>query len=829
MADINGRAARGEGSCVIDMKGPKAGWWRDFATGQGGQPLSTLKEGSGLEGQELFELAAQICGGDYRINSPHYTKRQPKKNGSSQDHNAFAKREWNDGVEVRNSLVETYLAARLIALPDHSDFPLHENLRFNPMCADRSVNRARPTWILRFRDAFSGEPTGGIHRIYLKDDGSGHIGKENGAKKSLGTVSDPETGAAGVVMLGAPGPGGDLAIGEGLESTLAAVKLLGIPTDAKTGLPCWAATSTAEMQAIASGLREGKHLLGAEGLVKRVLVLADGGKGGIDAARALVGAAMWADIDAKMIEPKGGDDFADDLAQGLWTGAPAIGGDAVTIDPPAPASPTSAPSYNDLLAQANALMKLAEREGEIQRASAILRDTISQKFPQTDEIIILDIVKRKTGIPGKDFKNILKELRKEIFRGRATANAGAALGPISLGARDNWENDLIRSEISDMPLPIQANVVVALMNAPELSGHLWFNNFSLKVEVKGDLPWDKQTESRDWEENDHYSLITWCQIVPLINANGQIVKGAVHQAAHFQEYDPLLDFIDGLTWDGKSRLDDWVVRILGCDDTKLNRAYGRKFLIAMVRRARHPGAKSDNVLIFYGDEGLGKSSIFRALAEPYFTDDIADLGSKDASMQMCGIWLVEMSDLETLSRAEGVRANAFFSRSSDRFRPPYGQFIGDHPRRSLICGTTNEKEVLRHATGLRRYWIIEVTKADVEQLKQERDQLMAEAAFYENKGEQHWLENDLISEQREDAKSHRTDDPWIPIVREWIEGKTEGLKAEGFSVHEVLEFALEVPKKDMSRTNEMRVAQVLKDLGFTKKVHTDKGNKWQKP
>jgi hypothetical protein len=270
------------------------------------------------------------------------------------------------------------------------------------------------------------------------------------------------------------------------------------------------------------------------------------------------------------------------------------------------------------------------------------------------------------------------------------------IGDIQVGAVDNWEQHLIRAA-NGAPESIQVNVAYALAASPELAGKLFFNEFSHVVTIKGELPWDKKIppEGRGWDDNDQYCLISWCQANPMINANGAITKGAVHQVARMQRFDPLLEMIDKLTWDKIERLSTWGIRLLGAEDNEYVRAVCRKFIIAMVHRARHPGSQVDNVLILGGDEGIGKSRLLRALANPFFTDEISDLGTKDAAMQMAGIWLVEMSDLETLSRVEGVRANAFFSRSTDRFRPPYGMAVGWFPRRSLVCGTTNEDVSIR--------------------------------------------------------------------------------------------------------------------------------------
>jgi hypothetical protein len=62
LADISGKGPRGDGSCVIELKGDKAGCWFDFSTKGSGGPMSTLAQGTGLHGRDLFERAAEIVG-----------------------------------------------------------------------------------------------------------------------------------------------------------------------------------------------------------------------------------------------------------------------------------------------------------------------------------------------------------------------------------------------------------------------------------------------------------------------------------------------------------------------------------------------------------------------------------------------------------------------------------------------------------------------------------------------------------------------------------------------------------------------------------------------
>ena len=45
-------------------------------------------------------------------------------------------------------------------------------------------------------------------------------------------------------------------------------------------------------------------------------------------------------------------------------------------------------------------------------------------------------------------------------------------------------------------------------------------------------------------------------------------------------------------------------------------------------------------------------------------------------MQTRGVWIIELSELDSLSHSEVARIKAFMSRTTDRFRPPYGMRLG---------------------------------------------------------------------------------------------------------------------------------------------------------
>jgi predicted P-loop ATPase len=91
-----------------------------------------------------------------------------------------------------------------------------------------------------------------------------------------------------------------------------------------------------------------------------------------------------------------------------------------------------------------------------------------------------------------------------------------------------------------------------------------------------------------------------------------------------------------------------------------------------------PGCKADHVLILEGEQGTLKSSAVDTLFSPWFSDDLAELGSKDSAMQVRCAWGIEIPELASMRR---------IARRTDRFRPSYGRRVIEADRQSIptIC------------------------------------------------------------------------------------------------------------------------------------------------
>src|SRR5262249_46158590 len=139
---------------------------------------------------------------------------------------AFALKVWNEAQPLAGSIAERYLAeTRCI---DISKLPptIHEALRFHPRCVFGS-RTYRPCLIALMRDPVTDTPIG-IHRIGLAQD-NGTITKID--RMALGHI--------GVVKLWPANGGGQLVVGEGIETTLAAATCISYHGAPLT--PAWSA------------------------------------------------------------------------------------------------------------------------------------------------------------------------------------------------------------------------------------------------------------------------------------------------------------------------------------------------------------------------------------------------------------------------------------------------------------------------------------------------------------------------------------------------------------------------------------------------------------
>ncbi len=283
------------------------------------------------------------------------------------------------------------------------------------------------------------------------------------------------------------------------------------------------------------------------------------------------------------------------------------------------------------------------------------------------------------------------------------------------GKRGAWMKALEKSDRGGWK-PSYLNATIALADAPEWKGVIGYDEFALRTLARRGPPWGAG-HGDVWTDHHDLLALRWLQELG-IHVSIQVCSAAVQAVAISQRFHPVREWLDGLKWDGEKRIHEWLIVYLGVtggaqaekdpdrrrDLITYCEAVGPRWLVSAVARIYQPGAKVDCVLVLEGPQGAKKSSALRALTEPWFTDDLAVVGSKDAAEQLRGAWLVEMAELNALSKAELAATKSFISRAVDRYRPSYGRRVIEAHRQCVFAGTVNPSEYLRDETGARRSW-----------------------------------------------------------------------------------------------------------------------------
>ena len=367
----------------------------------------------------------------------------------------------------------------------------------------------------------------------------------------------------------------------------------------------------------------------------------------------------------------------------------------------------------------------------------------------------------------------------------------------------NWRDLLIISGKTKAPRPCLENAITALRYAPEFRGVLRFNIFALRTVIDGLMLWTELTGD-EWTTIHDIALAAWLQRHDVI-VSPYIAGQAVERVAHERRFHPVLEYLERCVWDGLPRLDLWPVTYLGCEDTPYVRAVGAKWLISAVARIYEPGCKADCALILESDQGSLKSTALRTLSAPWFADELAEMGSKDAAIQLAGKWIIELAELDNIARADVSRIKAFMSRPSDWYRPPYERRAVDQPRQCVFAGTVNHSEYLRDETGARRFWPLACTHIDIDALTRDRDQLWAEARTRYLEGENWWLDNaETVEDAEEQQEARFQSDAWDDPIGDYIANRAM------VTIGEILKEALFITTDKMSQLDQNRVARCLR-------------------
>lgn len=365
----------------------------------------------------------------------------------------------------------------------------------------------------------------------------------------------------------------------------------------------------------------------------------------------------------------------------------------------------------------------------------------------------------------------------------------------------DWRNNFLLNADGDLRTNSFANAALVLEN--EFPERYRYNSLAKVLFRDGKPITDKdETEDTIWLEREYGITITEKNLHSLIVAQGMRLT-----------YNPVVDYLNGLKWDGVKRAENMLQDFLGVEDNLYTRAVSKRFLISAVARALKRGCKVDTVLVLEGSQGKKRKSTFirNLFGDEFFSDSMPDIKSKDASMIMCTKWCFEIAELDAIEKKDSNSIKTWISKQSEHFRPPYGRNIIEEGRPCVFVGTTNEETYLKDQTGGRRFWPVKCKEFNHESLVSMRDQIWAEAVALFKKGEQWWLTEEEEAYAEQEQEERLSVDLWQEIVIEYIGNKNI------IQMPDLLTECLLIPREKWSKSIETRVGFIMRNLGFERK------------
>ena len=383
------------------------------------------------------------------------------------------------------------------------------------------------------------------------------------------------------------------------------------------------------------------------------------------------------------------------------------------------------------------------------------KDTKKKDLPSFKAM--MDYVKRD-----KKVKALLKESNKKVKAKTDTKTDGIM--------------DKLQVNKYGEPKNSTANAVTIVLEDPELSG-IKYDSFKQQFIATSPLPWEEKgiAHPRVFTEFDRKALIGYISSTYNIET-GNTIDNALARLTFCRSVDPLQEYFKGLTWDGESRVEGLLTKYLGCEDSEYTRAVIRTTLISGVKRVFEPGRKIDTVLVLIGKQGCGKSTFVSRLAKGYFTDTIRcqDIATKTAAEKLRGVFIAEISEMAGFSKTEVEMVKSFFSCQNDNYREPYARIVTEHPRKSIIIGTSNRiSGLLIDETGNRRFLPVFTGKESEshpwDMTDEDIDQIWAEAYMLYKNGESHKMPAHLVDEVLKMQNEAVVEDIRMPLVSDYLD------------------------------------------------------------
>lgn len=318
-----------------------------------------------------------------------------------------------------------------------------------------------------------------------------------------------------------------------------------------------------------------------------------------------------------------------------------------------------------------------------------------------------------------------------------------------------WKEQLLRDSKGKVENKIE-NYLLYFNESEKYKGKLKYNEFLQQ----------KEFDENVWDDFDEDQAIIDIEIdIGLSSADK--ARRAISGVFGSNRYNPVQDYLNKLSWDGKERIDSIFIRCFNVNDTPLVRALSKKWFIAAVKRVFEPGCQFDNMIVLQGPTGIGKTTFCRLLSKNFYSElKFDEIGGKDIVDKLNKSWIAIIDEMDNFGKKGMASIKSFLSVKKDVTRLAYARNTNVYQRHCIFIGSLNDETFLQDITTSveRRFWVFKCNREGMDSyvsdiLTQDMvDQLWAEAIHYYRENPYIYLDVDVNMQKEfaEDQLQYKT-------------------------------------------------------------------------
>lgn len=235
----------------------------------------------------------------------------------------------------------------------------------------------------------------------------------------------------------------------------------------------------------------------------------------------------------------------------------------------------------------------------------------------------------------------------------------------------------------------------------------------------------KEKNSKDWKElTDRITSDLYYSLQKLdINYSIESLRLLLISSAFSPSFNPLTTYFDKLpAWDEER---NYIKEFTDCfklkhpEERRVFEYCFKKWFIATLTGVYSREWCNHTIFIITGEQGDGKTTILNKLIpeelKRYLQIGGLDFSSKDAVIDMCSKFLINIDELEGFTKKDTDQLKSIITKKHFDIRLPYGHNSQKLEKCCSFMASTNRNSFLNDPTGSRRFLIFEIENVNYNQ------------------------------------------------------------------------------------------------------------------